>query len=167
MSYQSDRSWSDQYIPAIKQIVGPLLLDVSSFEVDTKNATDLIVLRVNDKMIAARVRRPGYADRYPYEFTIRSQRDSGAETELRKVISGWGDWMFYGHAAEGGGISRWFVLSLPALRAELIRRPDELGWEKKSNGDGTHFVAFDLRTFVEPIIVASSHEVPSLVGAEA
>lgn len=155
MSYSRDRSWSDAFIPAIKQIVGPLLLEESSFDVDTKQAADLVVLNARDKTIACRVRRSGYADSYGYEFTIRAKRESGAKTELEKIIDGFGDWMFYGHASPNStDINRWMVISLPALRAAIIRK--QAVAIKQSNGDGTHFVAFDVRTLPASCIVAAS-----------
>lgn len=153
--YRVDRPWSDAFIPAIKNIVGPLLLEESSFEIDTKQAADLVVLNARDKMIAARVRRSGYADRYPFEFTIRAKRDTGTRTELEKIVDGFGDWMFYGHAHEDGvSVSRWMVIDLSALRAALIRR--QAPCQKQSNGDGTHFVAFDIRTLPKAVLIASS-----------
>jgi hypothetical protein len=155
MSYSVDRRWSDAFIPAIKQIVGPLLLEESSFEVDTKQAADLIVLNARDKTIAARVRRPGYAEKYPFEFTIRSHRDTGTKTELEKIIDGFGDWMFYGHAHSNGlDITRWMVVNLPSWRAAIIRK--QAPYIKKSNGDGTHFVAFDVRQLPKQVLVAAS-----------
>jgi hypothetical protein len=51
-----------------------------------------------DMRVAARVRRSGYAQRYPHQFTIRSRVASGAETELSRIVNGKGDWMFYGHS---------------------------------------------------------------------
>lgn len=74
MGYESDRAWSDQFIPAMRQIIGPFLLEPSSFEVDTKQASDLVVLRARDQMVACRVRRQGYAERYPYEFTGKPEK---------------------------------------------------------------------------------------------
>ena len=43
MGYELDRSWSDRFIPAMRQIIGPHLLEPSSFDVDTKQATDLVM----------------------------------------------------------------------------------------------------------------------------
>lgn len=155
MGYDADRRWSDAFIPAIKKIVGPLLLEESSFEVDTQQAADLVVMNARDKTIACRVRRCGYADRYGYEFTIRAKRDTGAKTELEKIVDGFGDWMFYGHAAEDGmNVSRWMVISLPALRAAIIRK--QAVPIKQSNGDGTHFVAFDVRALPESCLVSAN-----------
>lgn len=166
MSYEADRAWSDQFIPAMKQIIGPYLLEPSSVEVDTKQAADLVVFRARDVTIACRLRRPGYADRYPFEFTIRSARDSGTRTELQKLTDGWGDWMFYGHAAaQSPDIARWFLLDLSAWRAALIRDRMAVAPRRQSNGDGTHFVAFDVRRFkiangCKRLVIASSHPVP-------
>ncbi len=158
MSYGSDRRWSDAFIPAIKHIVGPLLLEESSLEVDTQQAADLVILNARDKKIAARVRRHGYANSYGYEFTIRSKRDSGAKTELEKIVDGFGDWLFYGHADENGmDISRWMVVDLAYWRAALIRR--KAPYKKQSNGDGTHFVAFDVRELPSDVLIASSFKI--------
>jgi len=158
MSYESDRRWSDAFIPAIKRIVGPMLLEESSFEVDTKQAADLVVLNARDKTIAARIRRPGYADRYGYEFTIRSMRDSGAKTELEKLVDGFGDWMFYGHAHENGrDLTRWMVINLPAWRAALIRK--QVIAKKKSNVDGTHFVVFDVRNLPPNVVIGCNFQI--------
>lgn len=163
-AYDIDRQWSDKFIPAIKSIVGPLLLEPSPFDVDTKQATDLIVLNARDKMIAARVRRSGYADRYPYEFTIRAKRDSGARTELEKIVDGFADWMFYGHAdGSTSGISRWMVINLAALRAALIRK--KAPYLKQSNGDGTHFIAFDIRNLPQDCLIACNFAVQQGMAA--
>ena len=168
-AYQTDRQWSDQFLPAICRLVGPHLLVPATLELDTKQATDLMVLRARDMTIAARVRRHGYADRYPYQFTIRAHRDSGAKTELAKIVEGWGDWMFYGHQAAPGSteIYPWWLVDLSAWRAGMIRK----AWNPNGpnvetgvipNGDGTYFRYFDLRTFPEepPICIASAESVP-------
>lgn len=165
MSYKSDREWSDQFIPTIRQIVGPLLLVESPLEVDRKQAADLIVLRARDMMIAARVRRSGFACRYGRQFTIRSRRDNGAQTELTKIVHGFGDWMFYGHAVaeDSAVIDPWHVIDLNHFRAHLIQdaqRPER--YVKKGhtdNHDGTWFAWFDIDSFVgdPPLLVASSY----------
>lgn len=168
--YSSDRAWSDVMIPQIKQIVGPFLLQPASFDADARQATDLIVLTARDMRIAARIRRPGYSDKYPFEFTIRAKRDSGVETELSKIVNGWGDWMFYGHADKSNWIERWWLIDLHAFRAGLIRSAMNgapVKCHDKANGDGTYFKAFDLRSFPAhpPIIVGSSHPLEGRIAA--
>jgi hypothetical protein len=167
--YQDDRTWSDHFIPEIKRIVGPYLLEPAPIEEDCKRATDLIILAARDKRIACRMRRPGYAERYPYDFTIRSERDSGAETELSKLVNGYGDWMFYGHATPEWKVGRWMLIDLHSWRAHLIRNDDRKAVQPQTrdNGDGTRFLSFDVRKFVgvPPILIGASHDVREEVMA--
>lgn len=148
-------------MPKVRQLVGPHLLVDAPFEVDAKQAADLIVLRARDMTIGCRIRRPGYAERYPYEFTIRAGRDSGAKTELAKIIEGWGDWLFYGHADDfppNPGISRWMLVDLHAWRAHAIMANGKRLGRPMDNGDGTRFVAYDVTAFgpEPPILIAAS-----------
>jgi hypothetical protein len=163
MSYRSDRAWSDRFIPAIKRIVGPHLLEPSSLEVDTQQAADLTVLTGRNLTIAARVRRHRYAERWPYEFTMRAERTSGARTELQKVIDRWGDWFLYGHAINDTDpeIGRWMIVDLHSFRSSYARRiiaPGTSGMRKNPDGK-TSFAYFDVRGFAQcrdPILIASS-----------
>lgn len=164
MSYSKDRAWSDLKLPAIRQIVGPLLLEPADFKVDAMEATDLMIIQARDLRIAARVRKAEYAQKYPYEFTIRSSRTSGAKTEMAKIIEGFGDWMFYGFSDDdnGPGIGRWYLIDLAIFRANLIwfNQKKHLAIDRKDNHDNTtSFVSYDIRSFEGKILVASSHEV--------
>lgn len=165
MSYRSDRDWSDQYLPELRRVIGPYLLTPSSLEQDTKEAADLVVLRARDLTIACRIRRPnGYADRFPRQFTIRSRRDSRTTTEHEKIIDGWGDWFFYGHATESfPTICPWWLIDLSAFRSHLIRgesrRAIRMG--EKPNGDGTYFYWFMIDSFPsEPALLISESTPP-------
>lgn len=170
-AYAKDREWSDIYLPQIRQIVGPLLLTPAPLELDVTEATDLVILQARDMRIGCRVRRPGYADRYPFEFTIRSKRDTGAITEMSKIVDGWGDWIFYGHINDLDEIWRWFVVDLHSFRSHLIREgyreQKRIRRGEKPNGDGTHFMWFDLQSFPPnpPICIATSHPLSSLEAA--
>lgn len=160
--YAHDRRWSDLVIPQIRMIVGYHLIQEASFEVDVKEATDLMVFSARDIRVAARVRRPGFAERYPYEFTIRVARPSGVRTELEKIVDGWGDALFYGHADTSGKIVLWHLISLSAFRAALARHAvngNRLKWSTNVNSDGTWFRAFDIRSFPDypPILIASNN----------
>lgn len=160
MSYRSDREWSDLYLPRIKALVGPHLLVPAPFEVDSEQATDLIVLRARDMQIACRVRTPGFTDkpRWRRQFTVRCKRDTGAKTELAKIIDGFGDWMFYGHATGlADEINPWFLLDLHVFRAALIRhRQRPVTFESCDNGDGTYFKAYDIDSFPSQLVIAAS-----------
>lgn len=154
MSYVIDRQWGDSFLPAVRQIVGPRLLVPAPFENDTKEATDLMVLRANDFRTAVRIRRPGYARRFPHEFTIRYDKPSGARTEFEKIMDGFGDWMLYGHEQRTVpgqlehwmlldlGVFRWVVSSFPNIVPEPIMAPD-----------GVRFLAFDVRAFPEELVI--------------
>lgn len=159
MEYSTDRKWSDQYIPLMKKIIGPYLLETTPNIVDMREAADLIVLNARGVTIACRIRRPGFFLKYGNEFTIRSNRDSGAATELEKITNGFGDWMFYGHAGDDGiAIPYWHLIDLNAWRAHMIRNKEKVMCGEKSNGDGTYFAWFDLMSFPDnpPILIASS-----------
>jgi hypothetical protein len=134
--------------------VGPLLLKPAPLELDTKEATDLIVLHAKDMRIAARVRfdfkGTPVADLWPFEFTIRSHRASGSKTEMAKIREGFGDWFFYCHAVGDKDIGLWWLIDLDVLRKMLTKCKEGtqfLKFEQRDNGDGTFFVAFDIRSF--------------------
>jgi hypothetical protein len=147
VTFDHDKSWSDLWIRDIKRIVGPYLLSVSPIEVDRHLAADFVLLSASPLTIGARIRRPGYVERYPFDFTLRAWRDSGAETEEEKVLKGLCDLMFYGHASpELDRIVRWWLLDMNVFRDEIhsgkVERPDLI-----PNGDGTYFRAYDVRLF--------------------
>ena len=152
-NYTEQREWSDRFIPEICALVGPYLLKPASFELDTQEATDLIILTARDMRIAARIRKPGYewADS---EFTIRYWLPSCVKTELQKVKEGWGDWMFYGHANPSGGIRIWHLLDLHVFRDQMNHRPDSVKWSEQKNGDGSKFIAFSISSFPSSMVVA-------------
>ncbi|WP_372572683.1 hypothetical protein [Ruegeria jejuensis] len=158
--YQVNRSWSDQFLPEIRRIVGGHLLKAAPDPLDHFQATDLVTLDAKDMRIAARVRRPGYSMLYPNQFTIRAQVPSGAETELSKIVNGYGDWMFYGHAGvDGLSLQNWWLIDLRAFRAALIRHGANGSFIRmgdKRNPDGTCFKWFDIQSFPDdpPLVVA-------------
>ena len=158
-TYQTDKQWSDRFIPIIRRIVGPHLLEPSPLEIDQGEATDLMLLTGKDMRIGARVRKHGFADRYPYEFTIRSSRPSGAKTELKKLTGGWCDWLFYGHEASANSleIDPWWIINLDSWRDQMIWSKRTAGASKEmSNSDGVKFRAFDIRKFDPDILIAHS-----------
>jgi hypothetical protein len=171
MEYKQNRRWSDQYIPLISDIVGRHLLTPATREQDTTQATDLVVVRGGDMRVAARVRRPGYLSRYPDDFTIRTRAWDGGPTEMDKICSGWGDWMFYGHATrEGVGIAAWMILDLDVFRWAIALAGRSDGWEKlatiRRNADGTELAAFSVKKF-PGIVVHRSGSTPVAVHKTA
>ena len=175
MGFIERRNWSQQFIPELSKIVGPFLLQPTTYYHDAKEATDLIMLNARDLRIACRVRRAGYADRYPYDFTIRASNDAGYPTELQKIIKGFGDWMIYAHEGAAGSLARWFIIDLDIFRAELIEdgyrriaNEDRLlprGTIPMENPDGSSFFVFDVRRLPPEGVIGSSHPIPHLGAA--
>lgn len=163
--YTVHRNWSDKFLPEIKDLVGRHLLETAADPFDQIQATDLMMLEARDMRVAARVRRPGYALRYPHQFTIRSTVSSGAQTELSKIVNGHGDWMFYGHSNPSQtGLDAWWLIDLRAFRAALIRHranSSQIIMGDMANPDGTRFKWFDVRSFPAepPLILAASNGV--------
>lgn len=169
--YQREREWSDQFIPEVKKIVGQYLLKTADFRQDTTEATDLIVLCAEGLRIAVRMRRPGAAEKFPFDFTIRRWLANGCPTEMHKIVDGWGDWLFYGHARalDSNEICRWWIVNLHALRSHMIRYGKAAGkpvtLPNSNDGGMTRLTAFNLQHFkahplVPAILIAGSHEIP-------
>jgi len=115
--WQTDKAASDRLLPEIKAILGVHLIGAAPVEEDQQRNTDLIVLRMEPVRIACRVRRFEYMSQYRDEFTIRSDRPSGAKTELAKVVEGWGNYLFYGFAsADGQSVAAWLLGDLTVFR---------------------------------------------------
>jgi hypothetical protein len=164
--YPTDREFADRMIREVRRIVGPYLLQEATIELDQEQATDLWVFRAKDMRIAARVRRPrgrhespdapSYAQRYPYDITLRSHRESGSKTEYAKIMDGWADWMFYGHADElQKTIWLWWLIDLHIFRKQIMDGKVVVP-QDKANGDGTWFKPFDMRRFTRDIRIGAS-----------
>jgi hypothetical protein len=155
----ASKSWTDALLPRVKQILANYLIVEAPFEEDARHGTDLIVLTLEAKRIAVRLRHAKYLDRYGEQFTIRSARPSGFETELAKIISGWGDYLFYGfeHAEDPFGLGAWVLGDLKVFRLwhsrqlALGRQP----WIPKANGDGSSdFHAYRITDLPAEFVVA-------------
>jgi hypothetical protein len=156
---EHDFEWGRQFIPELKQIIGVHLIGEAPFEDDAKRATDLIVLRLEAIRIACRIRRHQYLEPYGDEFTIRTDRPSGAETELGKLISGWGDYIIYGFASDDDSppLVAWVLADLSVFRLwymrELVRLKGVTPGAHKANFDGTRFAAFPINSLPAEFVV--------------
>jgi hypothetical protein len=163
MSWQDDKGWSDQFMPDIKGVLGQHLLGEASREDDAKHATDLVVLQMKDLRIGVRMRRRKYAEnaRYVEQFTIRTERRSGVDTELGKIIDGWGDYMFYGFEGEHDGrLGIWHLIDLKRFRRGYMRLLSECapgvfpGEQIKNSDGGSCGCAFSYDWFAPELVVA-------------
>lgn len=118
MSWVNDKRWSDRFIPEIKCILGTHLIGEPHEDEDRNHNTDLITLKMDAVRIACRIRRFTYWPRYSGDFTIRSTRPSpNAKTELSKLLSGWGDYLFYGYSdATEHRLHAWRLCDLAVFR---------------------------------------------------
>ena len=160
-SWQSDKRWSDRFIPELVDIVRQNLpvqiIRPGTFQEDAMEASDLVVLRFDSLRVACRVRRAEYVNRYMDEFTVRAGRPSGTPTELAKVMSGWGGLFIYAFAApEGQNLTCWHLIDLSELRLSIHRTPDLLTDKyKQKNTDGSSwFYAWPYTAFPPSLIVA-------------
>lgn len=157
--YEVNRQWSDKYTPTIIRLTGWQLLKPAPPDVDMKQATDLIILTAHDLKIACRIRRPGFAERYPNQFTLRCY-NGGYKTELEKIISGWGDWFFYGHAKDEQShlIEPYWLIDLESFRYHYRFNHDVLVTGQRDNSDRkTKFIWFQIDSFpTEPALIIDS-----------
>lgn len=158
MSFKKDFSWQRALIPHVKRACAEHLISEAPAEEDMHHNTDLIVLRLDTVRVACRLRRHNYLGNYADEFTIRASRGTGADTELRKIIAGWGDYIFYGFAsADESSLAAWILADLKVFRVwynqQLYagRRPGQ----KATNGDGSStFLAFKIDDLPPGFLVA-------------
>lgn len=117
MPFDEDRDWQAQFLPSLKRIAGEVLISEAPSEDDQERNTDLIVLRLEAIRIGCRVRSHPDDPSWYDEFTIRTSRPSGVNTEIHKVIQGWGDYFLYGFGDESTGeVDPWLVGDLTVFR---------------------------------------------------
>lgn len=149
MIWQTEKQWADAFMPEIKAILGMHIIGEAPREEDAERNTDLIVLKMEPIRIAVRMRRKHHAliPQYLEEFTIRCHLASGAKTELRKIMEGFGHLMFYGFEHQDGGrLGRWTLIDLNVFRVtlfETLTRTKKLPGFVKPNRDGSS----DFRVF--------------------
>ncbi|WP_239404667.1 hypothetical protein [Frankia sp. Cj3] len=167
MAYDGDFDWQRGLIPQIKQILADYLIGEANDEEDRLRNTDLIVLRLRTIRVACRLRRHQYLAHYGDQFTIRADRPSGVQTELQKVISGWGEYIFYGFASpDGGSLTSYVLGDLNVFRLwhsqqlAMKRTP----WIAKGNHDGSStFHAYRINDLPGSFVVART--IPRAVAA--
>lgn len=158
-SVTKDFGWQRNYLPAMKRIIGENLVGEAPSLDDQERNTDLIVLRLEAVRIACRVRRYEQI-RYASEFTIRASRPSGADTELAKLISGWGNYILYGFAeAEGCELAAWVLGDLNVFRLWRARYAQqyagkEPGMAQRNHDGSSAFRAYRIDSLPAAFVVA-------------
>lgn len=169
-NYTEQRLWSDKHLFAVFGIIKQLPIHILGLELkiakpeeDMKQATDFKVIEAGDKCFACRLRKPGYANMYPWDISIRHRTQFNKKTEVHKILEGWGDLFFYGHVGNNDEICRWHIIDLDAFRK--CWKKTENGWscpnsfdlEIKPNGDGTEGLYIHLLSWPNDLVKGSSH----------
>lgn len=170
--WQDDKRWSDRFIPEISSHLGRYLITEPAVIEDQERNSDLMVLGMGSVRVACRIRKYNYAARYGDQFTIRKTRPSGAKTELRKVVEGFGDYLFYGFSDEHEThLHQWFLGNLNLFRGWwtdqlYLSSPRTLPGIAKENADNSSaFAAFRLADMPAGFVVASSKPVTESAAA--
>lgn len=150
MTYDERRAWSDGLLTAVRHAISDVLIVPAPAVEDQQHCTDLVVLSTRSGRLACRVRHHEYlgVKNYRNEFTIRTHSRFG-QTELRKILDGWGDFVFYGFADEAGtGLATYFLGDLDVLRkwrTEMFDQGQPYPWRSENNGGGnTGFNAYTI-----------------------
>ena len=123
--YKRERQWSDEYIPAVQQLLGEAFrvnkehITVTSDEMDTTEAADL-EMKMSGQTIAVRLRK----NTTFRDLTIRTQQYIGKQTEISKIKEGYADWYFYGWIDTMGILMEWMIVDMDEVRKHKL-------WEKK------------------------------------
>ena len=145
----------------IKHLIVDLLIKEGSPEEDQKQNTDLLLLNFVSCKISCRVRKFEYL-KFKEEFTIRSKSKTGAETEIQKIIQGFGDFFFYGFAdQEEKKICHWRLIDLKRFRLYFARLSffGVLGQTKKNNDGSSDFLVFRYSDFPPDLIFAKGDNI--------
>lgn len=172
MSYERDRKWADSFMSEIKAILGMHIIGEAPFEEDAHRNTDLIVLKMEAIRVAVRMRTYQNYEKYPDDFTVRVSRGSGNETELRKIMKGFGNLMFYGFEdSDQRHVGRWTLIDLDVFRGSVwdsyLRTKKIPGFEKKNTDGSSDFRVFRLAEFPPTLIRAQGHGFPQFVRSVA
>lgn len=157
--WEKDKKESDVYLNEIKQILGLYLIGEPPIEEDAERNTDLMVLKMDAVRVACRVRTNWYLNErnYKNEFTVRSNRHSGTKTELRKIIEGWGDYLFYGFGDEQcKKLEHWHLLDLKVFRSSFYNMvyKGEIPEQIQNKDGSSSFMPFQINDFPGNIIIA-------------
>ena len=168
-SFDEDYRWQEKFGPHYVEIArkavlrdDDLSLTVDEFKRNTDRMLTAVVRLPNGQLrISARARRHKYKKRYLTEFTVRCRRPSGFDTEMQKLLEGYGDVFVYGFEAElnADRLHPWFIGNSEMLR-QYIRSGGY--YEIRPNVDhSSHLAAFDLSDMPIGFLIDSEGHIPS------
>lgn len=158
IDYPTRRLAGDRFMPHIRYLCGYVFFEVADWHNDALRATDLI--GESHIRIAARVRSHTAYQSWPYDFTLRLDTEfNRTVSEFHKILSGWGDYMFYGFENDGATmLGEWRFLRLGVFRSWLLHTcfidKSSPIYEVQANGNGQRFLSFDVRKFPSELVLA-------------
>lgn len=157
-SVARDWTWSDRFVPHVQVILASLLSPAAPLSQDREEATDFLVFQTSSARVACRVRRwPGekWFEVNRNEITIRAVRGNGVETELDKILSGFGDFLFYAIANQTeNDFASWTLCNLSVFR-DLVHHTERIPGHLKWNRDGSSaFLIIPLAEMPSSFVVA-------------
>jgi hypothetical protein len=159
-NWEKDKQSTDKYLSFVCKILGFYLIGEPPLAEDQLRNSDLMTLTLGSMRTAVRIRGFEFY-RYKNDFTIRSKRKSGLETEYTKIMKGWGDYLFYGWVNEDDtDLIEWHLLDLQYFRLgvlDMAKKGIEI--ERKYNDNGaTEFMIFNYDMFPKELFFARSDE---------
>lgn len=167
--WRTDKTWADRFMPEAKRIIGEHLICEDPIEDRLRN-TDLMVgdrsFLLRGTRIGVRFRKSIYLDSYSHQYTIRTERPvSGNETELTKIIKGYGDYFLYGIAdKDDESLACWVLIDLSEWRLWYQRElyAGNHPGDERANDDGSSlFIAFNIADLPDLAIAARREYEPS------
>ena len=175
--WEIDKEWTIRFIPEMKEVVTlhlvsePLVfVSEPPIEEDEQRNTDLIVLKMGIVRVSCRVRRPEFYPGQAHEITMRESRKRGTKlntkVELRKVIEGWGDYLFYGFSDKAEKhLEAWNIVDLREFRwwlhSFMKNNGGKLPGRRIPNRDHkSWFQAFEIDEMSRHVICRTSEEEP-------
>lgn len=162
-AYNHDRRWETKYHPTVKAILGEHLVVDASDPEDIHRNTDLTTMELRNYRIGVRIRRNKYLagtdtstdTPYTEQFTIRASRPNGSDTELAKIMFGWGDYFFYGFENHtGDDLACWLIGDLYLFRRWFYSRGQQVIAEKNNHDRSSSFYTFNIDDMPSGFIVA-------------
>jgi len=156
--YEENREFSDEFDCEIKSIFGCVFIRNATPKEDMKNATDY-VFEIKGNSIVSKMRNFSYLSKYGNEFTLRSSTRCGInQSELEKILSGWGNYLFYGLCDKNKEkIIQWLIGDLDVFRQwykEKLKNGRKPGFECTNKKDGGKFTSFRISDLLKEFIIA-------------
>lgn len=148
MPYEDDRARADKAMADVLYVLRTACdwtAEPASVHLDRFEATDVIANGFIH--VAVRSRSIRYLAKYGHEFTLRSRRRNGVETELIKIRKGFADYLLYGFLENVQ--HRFFrLIDLGIFRTALECLDLDAVSDEYPNKDGETFLrAFDVNRF--------------------